>query len=320
MEKELNIAAILKDKPKNTKLWTYIYGDVYLDGVNNIEGIKLGHHGAKAFLLSSGKAFEDGEVCIFPSKEMQDWSKFAWKKGDVLRCGVGNLCIFDSWANNNYTEFNAKYVTHSYANSTCPTKMWSKETNEDTIKQYISKIEEIKGGKLNLSTLAIKKQSKFKDGDFVTVYYSSKDKAIIIFKYDKSDDSKFYFYCALIKGKLYYNDYVVAADIVPRFYSKTEKEKFFAALAKENKAWDADKKMLVDLPKKCEFKAMDWCLMRDNIDRWKLCQFGFFHKENDFDSNPYNAVGGNWYNECIPYNDSTKHLLGTTDEWKGGEG
>nr|DAU08174.1 MAG TPA: hypothetical protein [Caudoviricetes sp.] len=32
------------------------------------------------------------------------------------------------------------------------------------------------------------------------------------------------------------------------------------------------------------------------------------------------AVGGCAYDECIPYNDQTKHLLGTTDEWKGGEG
>lgn len=25
------------------------------------------------------------------------------------------------------------------------------------------------------------------------------------------------------------------------------------------------------------------------------------------------------FSECIPYNEETKHLLGTTDEWKGGE-
>lgn len=31
------------------------------------------------------------------------------------------------------------------------------------------------------------------------------------------------------------------------------------------------------------------------------------------------CVGDLWM-YCIPYNDSTKHLLGTTDEWKGGEG
>ena len=26
------------------------------------------------------------------------------------------------------------------------------------------------------------------------------------------------------------------------------------------------------------------------------------------------------YHYCLPYNDETAHLIGTTDEWKGGEG
>lgn len=26
------------------------------------------------------------------------------------------------------------------------------------------------------------------------------------------------------------------------------------------------------------------------------------------------------WNQCIPYNEKTAHLLGTTGEWKGGEG
>lgn len=63
---------------------------------------------------------------------------------------------------------------------------------------------------------------------------------------------------------------------------------------------------------------MDWCLMRDKKETWKLCQFSFFD-DGDYEA-PYNAVGGNWFDECIPYNEDTKHLLGTTDEWKGGEG
>ena len=29
------------------------------------------------------------------------------------------------------------------------------------------------------------------------------------------------------------------------------------------------------------------------------------------------CVGG--YTYCLPYNDETAHLIGTTDEWKGGE-
>lgn len=27
----------------------------------------------------------------------------------------------------------------------------------------------------------------------------------------------------------------------------------------------------------------------------------------------------NYYKHCIPYNEETAHLIGTTDEWKGGK-
>lgn len=103
-----------------------------------------------------------------------------------------------------------------------------------------------------------------------------------------------------------------------RFATDSEKQQLFDALAKEGKAWDSDKKQIVDLPKKCEFKPMDWCLMRDirgeECFAWSLCQFAYQLKRGK-----YEAVGGMRFDECIPYNEETKHLLGTTDEWKGGE-
>jgi len=64
---------------------------------------------------------------------------------------------------------------------------------------------------------------------------------------------------------------------------------------------------------------MDWCLMRDirgeECFAWSLCQFAYQLKRGK-----YEAVGGMRFDECIPYNEETAHLLGTTDEWKGGEG
>lgn len=73
------------------------------------------------------------------------------------------------------------------------------------------------------------------------------------------------------------------------------------------------------MSKKCEFKPMDWCLMRDirgeECFAWSLCQFAYQLKRGK-----YEAVGGMRFDECIPYNEETAHLLGTTDEWKGGEG
>lgn len=46
-EKELNIAAILKDKPQNTRLCSPIFGDVYLKDVTDVNNnmIRITHHG-----------------------------------------------------------------------------------------------------------------------------------------------------------------------------------------------------------------------------------------------------------------------------------
>ena len=71
----------------------------------------------------------------------------------------------------------------------------------------------------------------------------------------------------------------------------------------------------LEIEEKCEFKPMDWCLMRMSYSRWNLCQYAYYRKDIDM----FAAVGGGLHEECIPYNEETKHLLGTTDDWKGGE-
>ena len=75
-------------------------------------------------------------------------------------------------------------------------------------------------------------------------------------------------------------------------------------------------KTIEDLPKKCELKPFDKVLVRNNdAEIWIATLFGFYDKE--FEN--YVCLG-DVFDKCIPYNEETKHLLGTTDEWKGGEG
>lgn len=112
-----------------------------------------------------------------------------------------------------------------------------------------------------------------------------------------------------------------------RLATEAEKQQLFSALKKEGKAWDSEKKQIVDLKTKYEFKPMDLCLMKYigkyNNRGWELCQYAYTEhrvslsgEQRDF----YHSVGGEIYSECIPYNEDTKHLLGTKTEWKGGEG
>jgi hypothetical protein len=72
--------------------------------------------------------------------------------------------------------------------------------------------------------------------------------------------------------------------------------------------------LLVDVP--CELKPFDKVLVRDgDEEKWKR---QFFDNYNDAFSYPYQCIGGNAYNQCIPY-EGNEELVDTTDAPKGGE-
>lgn len=310
---EINIAEILKDKPINTKLYSPAYGSCLL--VYPEDYAIRTKSNKSLYFYDDGRLDILGETMLFPSKKMRDWSKFAWKKGDVLSCGVDNLCIFEKWCNDDYTEFEAKFANPNYSGNTFKTEKWSKETNEAVIKQYISNIEEFKGGKLNLTTLEIEKQPEFKDGDIV-VYGKSVAICRKIYK------PTLYFYVSIDETfGLLFDDNCVSAEEY-RLATGSEKQQLFAALEKEGKRWDADKKQLVDLSKKCEFKPFDKVLVRDTKDEFWRPAFFASLDEHCITEYAYGLIGdpeGVFCKYCIPYNEETAHLIGTTDEWKGGK-
>ena len=61
----------------------------------------------------------------------------------------------------------------------------------------------------------------------------------------------------------------------------------------------------------CTLKPFDKVLARDNINEQWCCSF-FSHIEAN-DSYPYICFGLS-FKQCIPYNDETKHLVGTKNE------
>lgn len=99
--------------------------------------------------------------------------------------------------------------------------------------------------------------------------------------------------------------------------TEDEKQQLFEAMANEGKLWNAEKKIVEDIPKPYEFKKGEPVLVRDDSDMiWELMAFmgierGFYY--------PYRAENGhrqNKYRHCIPYNEKTMHLLGTTEDYK----
>ena len=333
MKEKINIAEILKDKPQGTKLYSSACGKCKLEEVDD-KSFKISFYnskfgfmnGGEGYLDKNGKLYDDGECVVFPSKEMRDWSKFAWKKGDVLMADLDNICIFDKWNNDEYTEFDAAFVTPDYRSDVLKTKYWHKVIGVNVIRRYISKIERNNGGKLNLTTLEIEKaQPEFKDGDILCVIESSNNYHYILI-YEGQDDEHIYRYVTMLENNSLIIEkgsyFTKPKDYSMRYATEEEKQQLFGALAKEDKAWDAEKKQIVDLKPKVEFKPFDKVLCRNSKDdTWEADFFArLTRKEIDYtQSGKYLCVGDLWM-YCIPYNEETAHLLGTTDEWKGGEG
>lgn len=309
MEEKINIAKILKDKPVNTKLYSPLYGDVYFSYIGVRNNIRVLHH---RFTLSdffyNGRytAYKESEIMLFPSKDMRDWSKFTWKRGDVLISDCGFVCIFKEWASDDYTRFNGCYFDGM---PNAKTAKYSKLDN-NTAYGYIRELEKRCGGVLNLKTLKIEKP-EFKDGD--VLFVKCNDSAFIeIFEYSKKNGD-LCGHASLditnqfldISGKC-----IIRKDEITELHLATEEEKkqFFSALAKKGKAWDAEKKAIVDLKPKCKFKPFDKVVVRDTeYSTW--CADLFSHIDVDY---RYACVGATW-NFCIPYNEETSKLIGTTN-------
>lgn len=335
MEEKINVAAILKDKPQGTKLYDLLYNiDVELDTIsttdtetvvwctNETDNNTTCHRGYSEF--GTVRGCSDGLRILLPSKEMRDWSKFAWKPGDVLVNKDGNVhIIFDGFEDDTYKNFHGKnylweeggsIVNFEEDEDYMQTSDFNKANKEDA-QEYIHKIEKELGGKLNMETLEIEK-SEFKDGDIVFMKgikdgYFANCIFILRSEYKDGDERAFYyaFYNADDKfTTAEYGNTIVHYSLRPA--TDSEKQQLFDALAKEGKAWDSEHKMIVDLKQKAGFKPFDKVLVRDDeTSEWKA---NFYSQMGAFGG--YECISGVW-GDCIPY-EGNEHLLGTTDNFE----
>lgn len=339
----MNIAEILKDKPKGTKLYSPLCGNCYLERVHDNEDIEVTISYSKDTSLSlifnkEGRSYLGktsyispyGEYLLFPSNEMRNWNKFTWKKGDILVSLDGTTeSIFKEYV---YDTYNVFIGIHCF-NSKTDNKEYIPETSFSTnvfrlqdpnlIPCYINTIEERFNGKLNMETLEIEKaQPEFKDGDIVAVDLWRKN--IRIFKEKENGNNvrwgKYYIGFSFNNdGKLIQTFENYRADCSSdRLATDEEKQQLFSALAKEGKAWDAEKKQIVDLKPKINFKPFDKVLVRNtDTEEWFP---GFFEKFDSIWDNPYHIMNRRnmtdfAFKQCIPY-EGNEHLLGTTKNVK----
>lgn len=172
-QKDFDIYEILNGVPVGTKLYTPMCGNVgfaYLATNKEAgEAIWTTDKNGEYTYNKNGRWMEGGEVMLFPSDKMRDWSKFAWKKGDVLVTEDGNAhIIFEKFTDDTYTIFAGKYYyckngkkgyTYLRECDNAITEEFTLET-EDAAKTYIGFIEKRLGGKLNRETLEVEEPKK----------------------------------------------------------------------------------------------------------------------------------------------------------------
>ncbi|MDV3107064.1 hypothetical protein RJT09_11410 [Segatella copri] len=170
-QKDIDIYEILKDEEYGTELYTPICGKVWHSGMaNDKDSAKAiwteDKDGREHFFDKNGKIYKEGEVLLFPSNEMRDWSKF-FKKGDVL---VHRDCdihvIFEGFKDNRYTRFKSKHYLwkecfEDYNKEVSEMITFTfRKASDDEAHAYINTLEKHFGGKLNRETLEIEKPEK----------------------------------------------------------------------------------------------------------------------------------------------------------------
>jgi hypothetical protein len=167
-QKDIDIYEILKNEEYGTELYTPKCGRVWHSGMaNDKDSAKAiwteDEAGREHFFDKNGKIYKEGEVLLFPSKEMRDWSKL-FKKGDVLVHRDANIhVIFEGFKDNRYTRFKGKHYLwkecfEDYNKEVSEMITFTfRKASDDEAQTYINTLEKHFGGKLNLETLEIEK-------------------------------------------------------------------------------------------------------------------------------------------------------------------
>ena len=321
--KESKILKVLEKVPSGTKLYSTAFGNLEFESIIEAFGNKriklMEDNRDRRIYLPDGRYRKDGEVTLYPSREMRDWNKFAWKKGDVLVNKDRDAhIVFEKFTDDKYTTFTGR---HYYMNNgknkdaarvccNVSTECYTLET-EDVAQSYINGLEKRLGGKLNHNTLEIEKP-KFKDGDILTCLDAALHESST-FIFEREYEYGYSCHAGIeISGELY---------IIPgriwcgklgniRYATSEEKAKLFDALAKEGKRWNAEKKVIEDIKPEHKFKPFEKVLVRDfKSNEWLPNLFGY----KDLTSNnehKYICVSCAW-RYCIPYK-GNEHLLGTS--------
>lgn len=157
------------------------------------------------------------------------------------------------------------------------------------------------------------KKYKPQDGDIVAWQSKENSAGWAISIYEEKDGS---YMTLFTSGSCRATDSTLDMQVI-RPATDEEKQRLFDAMSKKGKRWNAEKKIVEDIPKPYEFKKGEPVLVKDEGGKWHIGVF--IQKENSFygyRTRPSDGIGEIGYRYCLPYNERTMHLLGTSEDYK----
>ena len=298
MNKNLNLAEILKNCPKGTKLYSTVFGYVFFKRIDDcaIYPIVIScKNGNVENFTNDGKIIidYDGECTLFPSKDQRDWNKFSapwyknskFKDGDIVAVGKNSeLQVFIlQIAKNNINGY--CYIGYDFKlNKIFSAGMYEFDrfATEEEKQKLFNAIKE-KGYKWDAKTKTLYKvEPKFKVGDKIVH---------VPMKYMGGSGTQ-----------------ATISEITNDKYIFTDGS-YTHIINQDNWELVIDKKEKFD-PK--TLQPFDRVLVRDyNDDKWVCSIFSHIEVEDSFHCECILELTCRY---CIPYNDDTRHLVGTTDE------
>ena len=291
----INIVEILKNMPIGTKLYSTICGECIIKKIYEGLGFDVISKDGTTYNFSYDGRFNlNGECCIFPSKENRDWNTFnnkieipfEPKIGDVVVDSYDNVFIYQGKYseysdNSNFVVFtnfhNGFFVTEGNSFQMSKAVRYATTNEEKLLFDIMNK----KGYVYNELTNRISKKEevkrKFKVGDKIMRSNTLYPILTVTFV-----NNMVY----TVKSNISGEEHDISIKIVENCY-----------------------KIATFSPN--DLNAFDRLLVKRH-NTWQIAHFGYFKNGVIF-----TEMGQPCNIDVVPYNDETKHLLSTCDEYDG---
>ena len=281
MNENIDLTKILKDCPKGWKFWSPFVGEVEFQCIFQTNVFVNAKNDGKTWSFSADATFPLGdikspEIMLYPSKDQRDWSKFA---APWLEKQVDSLRVNDrAWLYLVSDVLTWKCGVGQYIDNPRVQELAKRLCSEYAQKLYDPSVlsNSSNTGK-NEQKSADKVEPKFKVGDKIRHKYNHNVCFTI------TDIEEDYYVCGASLSFCFANQdqYELIPNKQPKFDPKT-------------------------------LEPFDKILVRDSDEhQWKCTLYS--HQRGESVLCKYVTMGAS-YEYCIPYNDDTKHLVGTTEE------